>query len=1156
MRSKKIWTLVAALALFAGGSAIAASAVTPSGWSFPFGLALSSQQADNVQVVGTADGTLTAVWQQFDGTDRIIQSSHSPDGGFSWSPPASLSAPTRDASFPRVVAAANNSVTAIWDRFNGVNFTVQSSHSADGVNWGPPAQLAIIGGEASAPQIVASPNSAVTAVWQGFVGGTTTIQSSHSADGVTWSGATSLSAAGGAATNPQIAPTAGSSLTAVWSHFDGANFIVQSSKSGDGVTWSSVVDLSQAGQDALTPQIAGSPSGAATTVWARSDGSTTAIQSNHSTDGGATWGGQVNLSSPGQNAQTPKIALASDGAVSAVWSRFNGSNFIVQSSYARDGVTWSSPADLSAVGQDALDPQIAGSPATATTAIWSRFDGSNTIIQSSVSTDGSATWKSPTNLSAVGHSADSPQITATPSGITSASWSRFDGSSFITETASTVIPLTIISGALPTPQAGVAYSFPLRASGIPKPTFAITGGSLPLGLTLSTAGIISGTPTTAGSSAFSVTMSNGFAADTAVNYTLMVVGTASPSTPPAPTASPQRPEPSPSPSPSPTIPISPTLHLEFNFTVGDHANGGTLNVIGTAFEPDSVAVVTLHSTPSTLATIPISASGSFTQSAVLPQKIDPGAHHVEVAYAGLDGVMTSQSWYFRVDRSDVVTNIQTQPTAVPPPWAHTPPPAQSRPSSTETTIRGVTYQQYLPASHPAAAVDTEISTLVLLTILGGVGAASIFGASGPIAMAAGAAAAGGGRGKSSSSGTGEGTSASLASAKVKHLKFKSEAIERGDRSSTWAWIGLQRIDRLSVAMPGRLNTFSPLLARVANDGTYLRAMFGPLGLLGSVAGLVLGVLSVGSTGGAAVPPATGLVIAVVVLSVFDVAGGLIAATAFTIGVGVLGGLNTVAAGRTMLGIDVIFFTVVLAASAARPLRRVAARSATDWFDRTADVVLAALIGTWAVTKMIGALPALAGLELPLAKVALPVALCAGGAIVSRYALETVATYYYPLRLASVAPPKIGFPSPLQQVTSAFLKTALFVFIAIAYLGNSWPLWGGAALFLIPSVVAAFQNRFPNVPRLVRFIPGGVIKIVLLLCVGKFLGGWLVSTIHDPHELIGQSFVILAIPSLLIGIAAFFGRDGTQWGLNWPARIGGVVLVAFGVLLVVGAIRIT
>jgi hypothetical protein len=603
---------------------------------------------------------------------------------------------------------------------------------------------------------------------------------------------------------------------------------------------------------------------------------------------------------------------------------------------------------------------------------------------------------------------------------------------------------------------------------------------------------------------------------------------------------------------SPVI-VAPVLQIGFGFTVGESADEGELIVTGDGFLPGSFAIITLHSTPTTLGTIAISSTGSFEQTLTLPTDLPTGVHHVEVAYTEADGSPTSQSLYFSVNKSDIVTNMQSQPTDSPPSWAQTAtqPSVSSGPGT--RTVGGVTYERYVPALHAAASVDTVVSSLVLLTILGGVGAVSAFAAGGSIAMAG--AAAGGLRETTPRSPAEGSKSASLASAKVKHLKFKLEAVARGDKSSTWDWLGSERLDSLSAALPIALNRFSPLLARVSNDGAYLRAMFGPLWLVSSLLGIVLGVLSVASTHGAAVPPVIGLLIAVIILSAFDVLGGLLAASTFTIGVIALGGLTTIAEARTLLGVDVIFFTVALTASAARPLRRLPAVSASDWFDRVADVVVASLIATWAVTKMIGALPALSGLALPIADSALTVALCAGGAIVLRYVLETVATYHYPLRLASVAPPKIGFPSIRQQLVSALGKTALFVFIAIAYLGNIWPLWVGAALFLIPSVIAAYQAKLPNVPRLVKLIPGGVIKIVLMLCIGKLLAGWLASSIHNPQDFIDLAFVVLSIPSLLLGFAGFFGRDGKKWELNWPIRIGGVFVVIVGVLLVLGVVSI-
>ena len=59
-------------------------------------------------------------------------------------------------------------------------------------------------------------------------------------------------------------------------------------------------------------------------------------------------------------------------------------------------------------------------------------------------------------------------------------------------------------------QAGVAYSYSVRASGLPPPSFTLTSGGLPSGLSLNGGnGLISGTPSSAGTSAGVITASNG-----------------------------------------------------------------------------------------------------------------------------------------------------------------------------------------------------------------------------------------------------------------------------------------------------------------------------------------------------------------------------------------------------------------------------------------------------------------------------------------------------------------------------------------------------------------------------------------------------------------------------------------------------------------------
>ena len=106
---------------------------------------------------------------------------------------------------------------------------------------------------------------------------------------------------------------------------------------------------------------------------------------------------------------------------------------------------------------------------------------------------------------------------------------------------------------------GTPYSFTVTASGTPAPTFAVTAGALPAGLTLSPTGTISGTPTTAGTSTATVTATNGIAPDAS---TVITIDTAAAAVvPPIPVVpAPPLPE-NPAP-PVPEIPTAPGIGAE------------------------------------------------------------------------------------------------------------------------------------------------------------------------------------------------------------------------------------------------------------------------------------------------------------------------------------------------------------------------------------------------------------------------------------------------------------------------------------------------------------------------------------------------------------------------------------------------------------------
>jgi hypothetical protein len=95
-------------------------------------------------------------------------------------------------------------------------------------------------------------------------------------------------------------------------------------------------------------------------------------------------------------------------------------------------------------------------------------------------------------------------------------------------------PAVVISPpTLPNAAVGVAYSQTLSASGGTGPfTFSVVSGTLPAGLTLTAAGVLSGTPTTVGSSTVVVQATNAAGCLGVITYTINVV-VAVPTLPPA-----------------------------------------------------------------------------------------------------------------------------------------------------------------------------------------------------------------------------------------------------------------------------------------------------------------------------------------------------------------------------------------------------------------------------------------------------------------------------------------------------------------------------------------------------------------------------------------------------------------------------------------------
>lgn len=451
---------------------------------------------------------------------------------------------------------------------------------------------------------------------------------------------------------------------------------------------------------------------------------------------------------------------------------------------------------------------------------------------------------------------------------------------------------------------------------------------------------------------------------------------------------------------------------------------------------------------------------------------------------------------------------------------------------------------YDPASEPVKTVNLAVSVFTLLAITG-TGGLALAGAGGVLGVAG---YPGGTKTPASKAPSG----GKVASASVKFLKGGAEDVAVGDRSWTWRLPGTDALDRLSFALPGWLGPNTPMLARLGTDGSYLRAVFGSAYLLFPVLGIVLGAAAAGSAAGQPVPvPSTELVLGLLVLGVVDAASGLLGVVAFALGLLFAGQLGTPGHLRLLMGIGGMWSVTPLLAGAARPLRRVPARTLEHLWDRSADVVVASLVGAWAVQKIVLGLPGLAGARLPLTASANTCALIVLVALAGRIAAETLAASYYPRRLADVQPAMILKPGPKQRLLATLLRTGIFVFVAIAFVGPLWQLWVGALLFIIPQVLGVYEEKFPNRPQIFHWMPRGILKTVVMLFVGKWTAILLLGLIANSHQVLADAFVVLALPGLALSIVGLFGRDGVETPLTWWHRAAGAAVLATGILFVLG-----
>ena len=323
-----------------GGGGFTIQAATRPAGSNTFGPVqnLATNQGTGVsaspQVAVAPDGETTVTW--VDGSDSVKVVTR-PAGSNTFGAVVTLSAAGDNASVPRVVVAPDGTTTVVWNLTFACSpgptcYEVQARTRPAGSNtFGAVQDVSPTSEAALRPNMAVAADGATTVVWTLTLGCVPspceyTAQATTRPAGSNTFGAVenvSPTDPSNGLTNVAVAPDG--ATTVVWGQVIGSTLTIRArTRPAGSSTFGTIEDISEIGNQS-TIQVAAAPDGAITVVWEWED---VALEGAHTVraasrrSGASAFGEVTNLSEAGATPPSSRLAVAPNGAVTAVWAQF------------------------------------------------------------------------------------------------------------------------------------------------------------------------------------------------------------------------------------------------------------------------------------------------------------------------------------------------------------------------------------------------------------------------------------------------------------------------------------------------------------------------------------------------------------------------------------------------------------------------------------------------------------------------------------------------------------------------------------------------------------------------------------------------------------------------------------------------------------------
>ncbi|MCE9579586.1 MAG: Ig-like domain-containing protein [Deltaproteobacteria bacterium] len=314
--------------LWAGGSGSSiaewSSSYSPAtGWSAP--VAMRAANAEALALAMNPGGAAVATWLEYDGTRRNVWASHYA-AATGWSAAELIETLDTVAMDPALAIDGAGNAIAVW-RQEGANqfeLDIWANRYVAGVGWGTPVMLGTPD-NASAPTVAVDSAGNAFAIWGGNYG----LGAARYTVGSGWGGRVRIDdnmPAGslGGTGNGQVVLADNGDATAVYMDGDGTRYNLMAVRYSGG-TWSAPVLIEHDDHgNAIYPRLGLDATGAVTAVWTQWDGTRNNIYANRYTvAGGWTAPALVETTDLG-NAGDVRLAINANGDAAAIWRQYNG----------------------------------------------------------------------------------------------------------------------------------------------------------------------------------------------------------------------------------------------------------------------------------------------------------------------------------------------------------------------------------------------------------------------------------------------------------------------------------------------------------------------------------------------------------------------------------------------------------------------------------------------------------------------------------------------------------------------------------------------------------------------------------------------------------------------------------------------------------------